>query len=54
MLAFPFATAFIQTFIWVIQLNDGIVAEPGDELKALFHNVDWANSIYFIFDLKVC
>jgi hypothetical protein len=55
MLTFPFAAALILTALWLIQLNAGIVAEPSDNQKTLFHNVDWANSIYFIFDLsKVC
>jgi hypothetical protein len=56
MLAFPFAAALVLSALWLIQLiSGGIFAEPSDELKAIFQNVDWTNSIYFIFVLKkVC
>jgi hypothetical protein len=56
MLAFPFAAVLVLSFSWLIPLNDGIVAdESRDALKASFHNVDWPNSIYLMFDpKKVC
>jgi hypothetical protein len=56
MLAFPFVAALVLSALWLIQLDSGIVvAELSDELRALFHNVHWPNSIYLMFDLKeVC